>query len=46
MYDPLIMDEASLKLILIEKMNAYLSVFSILISFYELYWMPQDPEVF
>ena len=46
MHDPLMMDSATLKLILIEKMNSYLSVFSILISVYELYWIPQDDTVF
>ena len=46
MHDPLMMDSATLKLILIEKMNSYLSVFSILVSVYELYWMPKDEEMF
>ena len=33
------MGSASLKLLLLEKMNAYVSVFSILVSVFELYFV-------
>jgi hypothetical protein len=39
MHDPLAMGSASLKLLLLEKMNAYVSVFSILVSVFELYFV-------
>lgn len=45
MHDPQLMDQAELKLLLIEKMNAYIASFSILLSLYELYWMPSSPDI-
>jgi hypothetical protein len=44
MHDPLLMDSASLKLLEVEKMKAYLSAFSIFASLYELYWLPPDQD--